>query len=39
LGLGYTSLRIRAESRDLDNQPGKFNQDIEGPEFFIRASF
>lgn len=38
-GLGYTSLRIRAESRDLDNQPGKFNQDIKGPEFFIRASF
>lgn len=38
-GLGYTSLRIRAESTDLDNNPGKFNQDIKGPELFIRASF
>lgn len=38
-GLGYTSLRIRAESTDTDNMPGKFNQDIEGPEFFVRASF
>ncbi len=38
-GLGYTSLRIRAESTDTDNMPGKFNQDIEGPELFIRASF
>jgi hypothetical protein len=38
-GLGYTSLRIRAESTDTGNMPGKFNQDIEGPEIFIRASF
>jgi hypothetical protein len=38
-GLGYTSLRIRAESASRKNLPGKFNQDIKGPEFFIRASF
>jgi hypothetical protein len=38
-GLGYTSLRIRAESTSTDNMPGKFNQDIKGPEFFVRASF
>jgi len=38
-GLGYTSLRIRAESKSLNDQSGKFNQDIQGPEFFIRASF
>lgn len=37
-GLGWTSLRIRAESTSTDNMPGKFNQDIEGPEFFISAS-
>lgn len=38
-GLGWSSLRIRAESKSTKNMPGKFNQDIEGPEFFIRASF
>jgi hypothetical protein len=38
-GLGYTKLRIRAESESTDNLPGKFNQDIAGPELFIRASF
>jgi hypothetical protein len=38
-GLGYTSLRIRAESTSTKNMPGKFNQDIEGPEVFVRASF
>jgi hypothetical protein len=38
-GLGYTSLRIRAESASTRNIPGKFNQDIEGPEVFVRASF
>lgn len=38
-GLGYTSLRIRAQSTSTKNMPGKFNQNIEGPEFFIRASF
>jgi len=38
-GLGYTSLRIRAESTSTKNMPGKFNQDIKGPEFFVRASF
>jgi hypothetical protein len=38
-GLGYTSLRIRAESTSNKNMPGKFNQDIKGPEAFIRASF
>ena len=38
-GLGYTSLRIRAESTSTKNMPGKFNQDISGPEFVIRASF
>jgi hypothetical protein len=39
VGLGWSSLRIRAESTSTDNMPGKFNQDIEGPEFFVRASF
>ena len=38
-GLGYTTLRIRAESTSTKNMPGKFNQDYKGPEFFIRASF
>jgi hypothetical protein len=38
-GLGYQSLRIRAESTSTKNMPGKFNQKIEGPELFIRASF
>ena len=38
-GLGYTSLRIRAESTSTKNMPGKFNQDIKGPEAFVRASF
>ncbi|MEJ0037358.1 MAG: hypothetical protein WDO68_14980 [Gammaproteobacteria bacterium] len=38
-GLGYTSLRIRAESTSTKNMPGKLNQDISGPEVFIRASF
>jgi len=38
-GLGYTSIRIRAQSTSTDNMPGIFNQDIEGPELFIRASF
>jgi hypothetical protein len=38
-GLGYTALRIRAQSTSTDNMPGIFNQDIKGPEFFVRASF
>jgi hypothetical protein len=38
-GLGYTSMRIRANSTSTDNMPGKLDQDIKGPEFFIRASF
>ncbi len=38
-GLGYTSLRLRGESTSTKNMPGKLNQDIKGPEFFIRASF
>ena len=38
-GLGYTTLRIRAESTSTKNMPGKFDQDYKGPEFFIRASF
>ena len=39
-GLGYTSLKIKAESTEVGNDmPGRFNQDISGPEFFIRASF
>jgi hypothetical protein len=39
VGLGYTSLRMSAESKSIDDQPGKFDQDISGPEAFIRASF
>jgi hypothetical protein len=39
VGLGYTSLRIDAESTSTQDMPGRFNQDISGPEFFIRASF
>jgi hypothetical protein len=38
-GLGYTSLKISAESTSTDDLTGKFDQDISGPEFFIRASF
>ena len=38
-GLGYTSLKISAESTSADDLRGKFDQDISGPEFFIRASF
>lgn len=38
-GLGYTALRIRAESDSTRNMPGKFNWDFKGPEAFIRASF
>ena len=38
-GLGYTKLQIRAESTSTKNMPGKLDQDIGGPEFFIRASF
>ncbi len=38
-GLGYTKLQIRAESTSTKNMPGKLDQDIAGPEFFIRASF
>jgi hypothetical protein len=39
-GLGYTSLKIKAQSTDVDqDMPGRFDQDISGPEFFIRASF
>jgi hypothetical protein len=38
-GLGYTTLRIRAESTSTDDMNGKLNQDVDGPEFFIRASF
>ncbi len=38
-GLGYTALRLRAESKSTNNTPGKFDQDISGPELFIRASF
>jgi hypothetical protein len=39
LGLGYTSLRMKVESVSTDDLTGKFDQDISGPEFFIRASF
>jgi hypothetical protein len=39
VGLGYTSLRIEAESLDTDDMRGKFQQDLDGPELFIRASF
>jgi hypothetical protein len=39
VGLGYTALRIRAESTSIKNQPGNFHQDVSGPEVFIRASF
>jgi hypothetical protein len=39
LGLGYTSLRMKVESVSTDDLTGKFDQDIAGPEFFIRASF
>jgi len=38
-GLGYSMLRIRAESTSTKNMPGKFNWDFKGPEAFIRASF
>jgi hypothetical protein len=39
-GLGYTSLKIKASSTDVEqDMPGRFDQDISGPEFFIRASF
>jgi hypothetical protein len=39
MGLGYTSLRMKVESTSTDDLTGKFDQDISGPEFFIRASF
>ena len=39
VGLGYTSLRIDASSTSTDDFPGRFEQDISGPEFFVRASF
>jgi hypothetical protein len=39
VGLGYTSLRMEVESTSTDDLTGKFDQDISGPEFFIRASF
>lgn len=39
LGLGYTTLRIDAETTSIDDLSGRFDQDISGPEFFIRASF
>jgi hypothetical protein len=39
VGLGYTSLQIAADSNSLEDFPGRFDQDISGPEFFIRASF
>jgi hypothetical protein len=39
VGLGYTSLRMKVESTSTDDLTGKFDQDISGPEFFIRASF
>ena len=38
-GLGYTSLRLVAQSTSTDNLPGRLNQDVSGPDFFIRASF
>jgi hypothetical protein len=39
-GLGYTTMRIKASSTSTDdNNPGRFDQKIAGPEFFIRASF
>jgi hypothetical protein len=39
VGLGYTMLRIDAESLSTEDMRGRFKQDIDGPEFFIRASF
>jgi hypothetical protein len=39
VGLGYTSLRMEVESTSTDDLTGKFDQEISGPEFFIRASF
>jgi hypothetical protein len=39
VGLGYTSLRMEVESTSTDDLTGKFDQEIAGPEFFIRASF
>jgi len=38
LGLGYSSLRVNlnVDSKDF---PGRFKQNVTGPEFFIRASF
>ncbi len=39
-GLGYTSVKIKASTTDIEqDMPGRFDQDISGPEFFIRASF
>ena len=38
-GIGYELLRIRATSTSTKNMPGRFDQDIKGPELFIRASF
>jgi len=38
-GLGYSRLNINAESESTKNLPGKFDQDVSGPELFIRASF
>jgi hypothetical protein len=39
VGLGYTSVRIDAQSFSQDDMNGKFDQDISGPEIFVRASF
>jgi len=41
VGLGYTSLRVSLDvvsGADVDF-PGRFKQDVSGPELFIRASF
>ena len=40
VGLGYQTLQIKAQTTDVTaDQPGRFDQKISGPEFFIRASF
>jgi hypothetical protein len=38
LGLGYTSLRTHVDIADGDF-PGRLRFDVDGPEFFFRASF
>ncbi len=38
-GLGYTKLKLDLESRSTEDLRGRFDQNLKGPEFFIRASF